>query len=148
MDYSQGTKRKTPPKTKRKSIGVQSILAQVRYFLCFTSEHPLEDADRINKLVDKCRAAHAKKSPSPSPKTLPPSIKDETMQRLKKVLTAAGGARFPELDKLLIAVVDKPEVWLKTPSIQFGGRCPGDLVGTKEEHKLIDILRAVDQGIF
>jgi Protein of unknown function (DUF2384) len=35
---------------------------------------------------------------------------------------------------LLNAVVDDPQKWLSTPSMQFGGRRPGDLVGTDEEN--------------
>jgi hypothetical protein len=56
--------------------------------------------------------------------------------------------RSTELDKLLIGVVDNPGAWLSTPSIHFGGRRPLDLVGTNEEYKLIDLLQAVDHGLF
>lgn len=30
----------------------------------------------------------------------------------------------------------------------IGGRKPADLVGTPEEQKLIDVLKALDQGLF
>jgi small subunit ribosomal protein S11 len=56
--------------------------------------------------------------------------------------------RNPELDALLTAVIDDPETWLRTPSVQFGGRNPVDLIGTEEEVKLFDLLHAVDQGLF
>ena len=53
-----------------------------------------------------------------------------------------------DLTKLLIELVEQPDAWLSTPCTHFGGRKPRDLVGTDEEHKLIDLLRAVDQGLF
>jgi hypothetical protein len=37
---------------------------------------------------------------------------------------------------------------MSTPSAQFGGRRPIDLVGIDEEFKIFDILHAVDQGLF
>jgi uncharacterized protein (DUF2384 family) len=52
------------------------------------------------------------------------------------------------LEELLAAVVDDPEIWLSTPSVQLGGRKPGDLIGTDEEAKVVSILQAVDQGLF
>ncbi len=54
----------------------------------------------------------------------------------------------PELRELLYEVVDDPQKWLSTPSRQFGGRRPGDLVGTDEEPKIFDLLHAVEQGLF
>jgi hypothetical protein len=54
----------------------------------------------------------------------------------------------PRLYALLNSVLDQPETWMSTPSIQFGGRRPADLVGTEEEAKIFDILIAVDQGLF
>jgi hypothetical protein len=63
-------------------------------------------------------------------------------------LTANPPIRSPELFELLIAVVDDPKKWLSTPSVQFGGRRPGDLLGTDEEEKILDLLHAVDQGLF
>ncbi len=53
-----------------------------------------------------------------------------------------------DLTKLLIELVEQPDAWLSTPSTHFGGRKPRDLVGTDEERKLIDLLQAVDQGLF
>ena len=57
-------------------------------------------------------------------------------------------ARSTELTRLVFEVVDNPDRWLSTPSVHFGGRKPLDLVGTDEEFKLIDLLQAVDQGLF
>ncbi len=57
-------------------------------------------------------------------------------------------ARSAALDKLLTEVVNKPDEWLSTPSVHFGGRRPLDLVGTDEEYKLLDLLQAVNQGLF
>lgn len=54
----------------------------------------------------------------------------------------------PQLDRLLSKILDNPGQWLATPSEQFGGKKPADLIGTDEEHKVIDLLVAVDQGMF
>jgi hypothetical protein len=75
-------------------------------------------------------------------------IKDEPMSESNIRLTAEHPVRSSELDALLMAVVEYPEGWMATPSAQFGGRRPIDLVGTEEEVKIFDILRAVDQGLF
>jgi uncharacterized protein (DUF2384 family) len=56
--------------------------------------------------------------------------------------------RSPELEKLLSDVIENPENWLSTPTLQFGGRRPRDLIGTEEESKIFDILNAVEQGLF
>ena len=52
------------------------------------------------------------------------------------------------LETLLVSVVENPDTWLATPTVQFDGRRPADLIGTEEEHKVIDLLHAVDQGLF
>ncbi len=74
-------------------------------------------------------------------------FKDERMQG-PNASVADYPARSAELDELLIAVVDNPQIWMSTPSIQFGGRRPSELVGTEEEFKIFDILHAVDLGLF
>lgn len=56
--------------------------------------------------------------------------------------------RSAKLTALLNAVLDQPEKWMATPSLQLGGRRPAELVGTNEEVKIFDILNAVDQGLF
>ena len=38
--------------------------------------------------------------------------------------------------------------WFSTPNPNLGGRKPGDLVGTKDEQKVYNLLNAVDQGLF
>ena len=53
-----------------------------------------------------------------------------------------------DLAALLAMVLDQPDKWMATPNHQFGGRKPGDLVGTAEETKIFDLLQAVDQGLF
>ena len=77
--------------------------------------------------------------------------KDELMSESKAGSTASTAnlpIRSAELVELLNAVVNDPKQWLSTPSVQFGGRRPGDLVGTDEEVKMLDLLHAVDQGLF
>ena len=56
--------------------------------------------------------------------------------------------RSAELEALLSTVLQEPGAWLATPSIQFGGRAPGELIGTDEEDKVVDLLHAVDLGLF
>ncbi len=57
-------------------------------------------------------------------------------------------AQATKLQGLLDSVLNDPESWLASPSIHFGGRPPADLVGTEEEHKIVDLLQVVDQGLF
>ncbi len=54
----------------------------------------------------------------------------------------------PTLERLLGGFFAEPQVWLDTPNPNFGGRKPGDLVGTDEERKVYNLLRAVDLGMF
>jgi uncharacterized protein (DUF2384 family) len=78
-------------------------------------------------------------------------FKDKLMpgSKLGSAVSPAGRPiRSTELVQLLNTVVDDPEKWLATPSVQFGGRKPDDLVGTAEESKIFDLLYAVDQGLF
>jgi hypothetical protein len=136
------------PNAQRRSVeDIDDVLAKVHHFLCNGSRHPLDDADKINNMVDEIRAAHEVRASSRSRKEASQMVRDAPMQGSK-----AGLADYPvlsaELDKLLTAVVDNPDIWMSTPSIQFGGRRPGELVGTEEEFKIFDILRAVEQGLF
>ena len=54
----------------------------------------------------------------------------------------------PTLENLLAGFFADPQLWLDTPNHNFGGRKPGDLVGTDEERKVYNLLRAVDLGMF
>jgi hypothetical protein len=45
-------------------------------------------------------------------------------------------------------VLQHPGPWLRTPNPQLGDRKPIDLIGTEEEHRVVDLLEAVDQGLF
>ncbi len=45
-------------------------------------------------------------------------------------------------------VLEKPGLWLRTPNPRLGDRKPIDLLDTDEEHRVRDILIAVDQGLF
>lgn len=67
---------------------------------------------------------------------------------IEKLDAAERPVQSEALAELLDAVLDNPDAWLSEPSTQFGGRKPFDLVGTEEEHKIVDLLRAVDQGLF
>jgi uncharacterized protein (DUF2384 family) len=39
-------------------------------------------------------------------------------------------------------LLDNAEEWLSTPNTRLGGRTPNELIGTSEEGKIRDILRA------
>lgn len=41
-----------------------------------------------------------------------------------------------------------PEGWFMTPNPRFGGRQPIELVGTKDEFLVCNLLRTADQGLF
>ncbi len=44
-------------------------------------------------------------------------------------------------------IVADPEVWLHTPNMHLGGESPIDLIGTPEEQRLRDLLRAIKHGM-
>jgi hypothetical protein len=148
MAKAQRAKPDHSPELQRKSVeDIDDVLAKVHHFLCNGSQHPLDDADKINSMVDEIRAAHEKGASSRPRMEASPMFKDEPMLGSKTAL-ADYPALSPELVELLTAVVDNPEIWMSTPSIQFGGRRPSELVGTEEEFKIFDVLRAVEQGLF
>ena len=43
--------------------------------------------------------------------------------------------------------VADPEVWLHTPHAHLGGESPITLIGTPEERRLRDLLRAIKHGM-
>jgi hypothetical protein len=148
MAKAQRAKPDHSPDLQRKSVeDIDDVLAKVHHFLCKGSRHPLDDADKINNLVREIRAAHEQRASSRPRQEASQMVKDEPMQGSKAGL-ADYPALSPELDELLTAVVDNAEIWMSTPSIQFGDRRPSELVGTEEEFKIFDILRAVEQGLF
>jgi Antitoxin Xre/MbcA/ParS C-terminal toxin-binding domain len=128
------------------TIKVSHLLVRIRKYLTLDSTDPLADADRINDLLDRIRRLCRRSSPAPAKE--PNMVKDDPVSETNAVVTANHPARSPELDALLADVVEHPETWMSTPSVQFGGRRPIDLVGTEEEVKIFDILHAVDQGLF
>jgi hypothetical protein len=44
-------------------------------------------------------------------------------------------------------IVADPGRWWKTPHDQLGGRTPLDLVGTKDEQQLRDLIRTIKHGM-
>ena len=75
-------------------------------------------------------------------------VKDDPVSEPNAIRTDNHSARSHELDTLLADVVEHPEIWMSTPSVQLGGRRPADLVATEEEFKIFDILHAVNLGLF
>ena len=44
-------------------------------------------------------------------------------------------------------IVADPEVWLHTPNAHLGGETPITLIGTPQEQRLRDLLRAIKHGM-
>ena len=44
-------------------------------------------------------------------------------------------------------IVADPDVWLHTPNTHLGGESPINLIGTPEEQRLRDLLRAIKHGM-
>jgi uncharacterized protein (DUF2384 family) len=44
-------------------------------------------------------------------------------------------------------IVADPEVWLQTPNAHLGGESPIHLIGTPQEQRLRDLLRAIKHGM-
>ena len=44
-------------------------------------------------------------------------------------------------------IVADPEVWLQTPHTHLGGESPIRLIGTPQEQRLRDLLRAIKHGM-
>jgi hypothetical protein len=52
-----------------------------------------------------------------------------------------------DIHQELAQVVKDPDIWLDTQNDQLGGRKPGDLVGTPEEHLIRELIRAAKHGM-
>ena len=52
-----------------------------------------------------------------------------------------------DLKTLISEVVDKPDQWLDAPNDQLGGRKPRDLIGTKRERIVRELVRAIKIGM-
>ena len=48
----------------------------------------------------------------------------------------------------LETIVDNPGLWLDSPNPLFGGRKPGELIGTEDEKLLREWIGAVKHGMF
>lgn len=131
------------------ALDIDGLVGTIIYYLGFQSADPIADAYRIRSALDECQAALLRKSDVSSGRREDPTmVKGDFLPESNAVLVADHPVPSRDLDALLAAVVDDPERWLSTPSAQFGGRRPIDLVGTEEEVKIVDLLHAVDQGLF
>jgi uncharacterized protein (DUF2384 family) len=65
------------------------------------------------------------------PKTAPPLFADESA----------------DLTHEVAQIVADPDVWLHTPHAHLGGETPITLIGTPEEYRLRDLLRAIKHGM-
>ena len=53
----------------------------------------------------------------------------------------------PNLFSEVESIIRNARAWLDTPNDQFNGGKPGDFIGTPEEQKLRDLLRAIKHGM-
>jgi Protein of unknown function (DUF2384) len=154
MNDVQANETKQPPKAlEGESEKLESLLLRLQKHLQWASEDPDRDLQEIKKFVIEASAQLERPQRSVSPMEVVSGnlFKDEPMTEPAISATAESReerARSSELLKLLTGLVDHPKAWLTTPSAHFGGRRPGDLVGTDEEYKIVDLLQAVDQGLF
>jgi hypothetical protein len=75
-------------------------------------------------------------------------VNEDDGRELGADLTDDRSAPTSSLAALLETVLDQPDKWLATPNHQFGAGKPGELVGTADEVRILDVLRAVHQGFF
>jgi hypothetical protein len=129
---------------------IDDMLSELRVFLCFKSQKPLEHAEAISGFIQELTPLFVSDNVALGQprKERPPMVTEKPIQKSSSPVASGTSELAPELSKLLASIVDKPEIWMKTPSAQFGGRRPIELVGTEEEFKIFDILHAVDQGLF
>ena len=52
-----------------------------------------------------------------------------------------------DLKQEVARIVADPEVWLHTPNAHLGGESPITLIGTPEEQRLRDLIRAIKHGM-
>ena len=52
-----------------------------------------------------------------------------------------------DLQHEVARIVADPEVWLHTPNAHLGGESPITLIGTPEEQRLRDLIRAIKHGM-
>lgn len=70
----------------------------------------------------------------------------------KRPSTKVGKGRRPSTEEAIRAelntIVDKPDLWLDSPNPLFGGRTPGELIGTEDENLLREWIGSVKHGMF
>lgn len=132
--------------TRPTTTELEHLLIRIEKHLNWSSANPLADADKIDDLLDEIRAVWRRSAQGQTKERN--MVKDDPLSKAKAVLMVSSSTRSPELVALLSDVVEHPETWMAKPSVQLGGRRPIDLVGTEEESKILDILHAVDQGLF
>lgn len=141
---------------------------EIRKYLSETSENPLRDAISLHGIIAESTPIEIRETRAKADRSggsaagLPLKRPASKTSAAKREEAAREGARSgsiaerasgrqplsPELDVLLESVLEQPEAWLKAPNPRFRGARPADLVGTEDESKIIDILRAVDLGLF
>lgn len=124
------------------------IVCQIYHYLA-TCKAPYDDWREIKAVIEEGLGQRQGREQTPSDlKEADQTFKEGPMPEMTVLAPINKPPRSPELIPLLEAVVDDPGKWLSTPNSQFGGKRPGELIGTDEETKLLDLLHAVDQGLF
>jgi hypothetical protein len=153
VELQKSETKSSPQSAENASGDLESLLLGLQKHLQLDSDNPGRDLQKIREFVEEASAQldRPQRSLSLGGGDTSKTFKDEPMAEQPTVSTTPDidqPVRSTVLDKLLVEVVDNPDAWLSTPSIHFGGRRPLDLVGTDEEYKLVDLLQAVDQGLF
>ena len=78
-----------------------------------------------------------------APKTTSPSQR-RSAKAVKKQPPSPREAMRAELE----TIVDNPGLWLDSPNPLFGGRTPGELIGTEDEKLLREWIGSVKHGMF
>lgn len=151
---AKASKAEAKKATSARETEREELLGAIRIYLTCSSKNPIEDWRDIRSDIDEglglspLRERHLETRVE----LANPTFKDEPMPKPTTTTVKADDSDEPlrsvSLRELLNAVVENPEAWLSMPSAQFGGRKPSDLIGTEEEHKIVDLLLAVDQGLF
>lgn len=63
---------------------------------------------------------------------------------VKKQPSSPAAAILTELEQ----IVNNPSLWLDSPNPLFGGRTPGELIGTEDEKLLWEWIASVKHGMF
>jgi hypothetical protein len=88
------------------------------------------------KITPVRSAKSAAKTTSPPARRAPKTVKKQSASARESILAE------------LKTVIDNPGLWLDSPNTHFGGRTPGELIGTGDEALLWEWMGSVRHGMF